>query len=160
MVDGLLDRGFLVFAINPKQADRARELFVLSGAKDDPRDAEGLSVVLRTVPRVFRHRAAVPAGGRRSATGCEASLVSLTPPRMTRSAGPPSGGPPQAAASASEARERTPRRGTDEIMAPIVAADPGFQRQKEVLPEANPDFRRGAGSQVDVAPGGGQSIRR
>ena len=55
VVDGLLDRGFLVFAINPKQADRARELFVLSGAKDDPRDADGLSVVLRTVPQVFRH---------------------------------------------------------------------------------------------------------
>ena len=53
VVDGLLDRGFLVFAINPKQADRARELLVLSGAKDDPRDAEGLSVVLRTVPRSF-----------------------------------------------------------------------------------------------------------
>ena len=47
--------GFSVFAINPKQADRARELFVLSGATDDPRDAEGLSVVLRTVPRVFPH---------------------------------------------------------------------------------------------------------
>ena len=55
VVDGLLDRGFQAFAINPKQADRARELLVLSGAKDDPRDAEGLSVVLRLVPRVFRH---------------------------------------------------------------------------------------------------------
>ena len=55
VVDGLLDQGFSVFAINPKQADRARELFVLSGAKDDPRDAEGLAVVLRTVPQVFRH---------------------------------------------------------------------------------------------------------
>ena len=55
VVDGLLDRGFQTFAINPKQADRARELLTLSGAKDDPRDAEGLSVTLRLVPGIFRH---------------------------------------------------------------------------------------------------------
>ena len=55
MVDGLLDQGFAAFAINPKQADRARELLVLSGAKDDRRDAASLSVALRVVPQVFRH---------------------------------------------------------------------------------------------------------
>ena len=55
VVDGLLDQGFAAFAINPKQADRARELLVLSGAKDDRRDAAGLSVALRVVPQVFRH---------------------------------------------------------------------------------------------------------
>ena len=55
VVDGLLDRGFATFAVNPKQADRGRELLVLSGAKDDPRDAEGLAVMLRLVPQVFRH---------------------------------------------------------------------------------------------------------
>ncbi|MDE3260468.1 MAG: IS110 family transposase [Acidobacteriota bacterium] len=55
VVDGLLEQGFATFAINPKQADRGRELLVLSGAKDDPRDAEGLAVMLRVVPRVFRH---------------------------------------------------------------------------------------------------------
>lgn len=54
VVDGLLDRGFAAFAVNPKQADRARELLVLSGAKDDPRDSEGLSVALRVIPRIFR----------------------------------------------------------------------------------------------------------
>ena len=55
VVDGLLDRGSLAFAINPKQAHRARELLALSGAKDDPRDAEGLLVTLRLVPGIFRH---------------------------------------------------------------------------------------------------------
>ena len=50
-----LDRGFATFAVNPKQADRARELLTLSGAKDDPRDAEGLALALRVVPRIFRH---------------------------------------------------------------------------------------------------------
>ncbi len=55
VVDGLLDRGFATFAVNPKQADRARELLTLSGAKDDPRDGEGLAVALRVVPRIFRH---------------------------------------------------------------------------------------------------------
>ena len=55
VVDGLLDRGFAAFAVNPKQADRVRELLTLSGAKDDPRDAEGLSLALRLIPRIFRH---------------------------------------------------------------------------------------------------------
>ena len=55
VVDGLLDRGFAAFAVNPKQADRVRELLTLSGAKDDPRDAEGLSLALRVIPRIFRH---------------------------------------------------------------------------------------------------------
>lgn len=55
VVDGLLDRGFATFAINPKQADRVRELLTLSGAKDDPRDSEGLSLALRVIPRIFRH---------------------------------------------------------------------------------------------------------
>ena len=55
VVDGLLDRGFATFAINPKQADRVRELLTLSGAKDDPRDSEGLALALRVIPRIFRH---------------------------------------------------------------------------------------------------------
>ena len=54
VVDGLLDRGFATFAVNPKQADRARELLTLSGAKDDPRDAEGLALALRVIPRIYR----------------------------------------------------------------------------------------------------------
>src|SRR5689334_17652512 len=39
VVDALLDRGFVVYAINPKQLDRLRDRFSVAGAKDDRRDA-------------------------------------------------------------------------------------------------------------------------
>ena len=39
VVDVLLDRGFAVHAINPKQLDRLRDRFSVAGAKDDRRDA-------------------------------------------------------------------------------------------------------------------------
>jgi hypothetical protein len=39
VVDALIDRGFVVFAINPKQLDRLRDRFSVAGAKDDRRDA-------------------------------------------------------------------------------------------------------------------------
>src|SRR5918994_1664430 len=39
VVDALLDRGFAVHAINPKQLDRLRDRFSVAGAKDDRRDA-------------------------------------------------------------------------------------------------------------------------
>jgi Transposase len=39
VVDVMLDRGFVVHAINPKQLDRLRDRFSVSGAKDDRRDA-------------------------------------------------------------------------------------------------------------------------
>src|SRR4029450_11210685 len=39
MVEGLLERGFHVFAINPKQLDRFRDRHSVAGAKDDRRDA-------------------------------------------------------------------------------------------------------------------------
>ena len=39
VVDALLDRGLAVYAINPKQLDRLRDRFSVSGAKDDRRDA-------------------------------------------------------------------------------------------------------------------------
>ena len=55
VVEGLLDRGFVVCAINPKQANRARDLYVLSGAKDDRRDAQVLAAVLRGAPHLFRY---------------------------------------------------------------------------------------------------------
>jgi predicted NBD/HSP70 family sugar kinase len=38
VVDALLDRGFAVHAINPKQLDRLRDRFSVAGAKDDRRD--------------------------------------------------------------------------------------------------------------------------
>ena len=39
VVDALLDRGFIVYAINPKQLDRLRDRFSVAGSKDDRRDA-------------------------------------------------------------------------------------------------------------------------
>src|SRR3954462_8641353 len=37
VVDALLDRGFAVYAINPKQLDRLRDRISVAGAKDDRR---------------------------------------------------------------------------------------------------------------------------
>src|SRR5687768_12162435 len=39
VVEALLERGFNVFAINPKQMDRFRDRFTVAGAKDDRFDA-------------------------------------------------------------------------------------------------------------------------
>lgn len=57
IVDTLLDQGFSVFAINPKQLSRFRDRFSSSGAKDDRRDARVLADSLRTDPRAFRRLA-------------------------------------------------------------------------------------------------------
>jgi transposase len=53
VVETLLDRGFKVYAINPRQLDRFRDRFSPAGAKDDSRDAETLSSSLRTDCRAF-----------------------------------------------------------------------------------------------------------
>jgi transposase len=55
VVDMLLDRGFAVHAINPKQLDRLRDRFSVAGAKDDRRDARVAAAGLRTDPHLFRH---------------------------------------------------------------------------------------------------------
>ena len=55
VVDALLDRGFAVNAINPKQLDRLRDRFSVAGAKDDRRDARVAAAGLRTDPHLFRH---------------------------------------------------------------------------------------------------------
>jgi hypothetical protein len=39
IVEGLMERGFHVFAIHPKQLDRFRDRPSVAGAKDDRRDA-------------------------------------------------------------------------------------------------------------------------
>jgi len=39
IVELLVERGFQVFAINPKQLDRFRDRHTVAGAKDDRRDA-------------------------------------------------------------------------------------------------------------------------
>ena len=57
VVEMLLDHGFLVFAINPKQLDRFRDRFTVAGAKDDSRDAHVLGSALRTDQHAFRRLA-------------------------------------------------------------------------------------------------------
>ncbi len=54
LVDTLVERGFAVFAINPKQLDRFRDRFTAAGAKDDRRDAHVLGDALRTDRQAFR----------------------------------------------------------------------------------------------------------
>jgi hypothetical protein len=54
VVEALLERGFAVFSINPKQLDRFRDRFTVAGAKDDSRDAQVLASSLRTDRRAFR----------------------------------------------------------------------------------------------------------
>jgi transposase len=48
VVEVLVERGFAVFAINPKQLDRFRDRHTVAGAKDDRRDAFVLADSLRT----------------------------------------------------------------------------------------------------------------
>src|SRR5262244_3652553 len=54
VVETLLERGFKVYSINPKQLDRFRDRFTVAGAKDDSRDANVLADSLRTDMRAFR----------------------------------------------------------------------------------------------------------
>jgi transposase len=54
VVEALLERGFAVHSINPKQLDRFRDRFSVAGAKDDRRDARALADSLRTDGRAYR----------------------------------------------------------------------------------------------------------
>jgi transposase len=54
LVDTVIEQGFPVFAVNPKQLDRFRDRFTAAGAKDDDRDAQALADGLRTDRRAFR----------------------------------------------------------------------------------------------------------
>lgn len=54
VVETLLERGFCVFAINPKQLDRFRDRFTMAGAKDDRLDGRVLGDSLRTDRPCFR----------------------------------------------------------------------------------------------------------
>ena len=54
VVESLMERGFRLYALNPKQLDRFRDRFSPAGAKDDSRDAEVLASALRTDPHCFR----------------------------------------------------------------------------------------------------------
>jgi transposase len=57
VVEMLLERGFNVYSINPKQLDRFRDRFTVAGAKDDRRDADVLASSLRTDGKAFRRLA-------------------------------------------------------------------------------------------------------
>src|ERR671918_811335 len=48
IVDFLLDHGVVIYPINPKALDRARDRFRMSQAKSDPFDARVLAEFLRT----------------------------------------------------------------------------------------------------------------
>lgn len=54
VVEALLERGFQVYALNPKQLDRFRDRFTVAGAKDDGRDTQVLCDSLRTDRKAFR----------------------------------------------------------------------------------------------------------
>ena len=54
VVESLMERGFAVHAINPKQLDRFRDRISPAGAKDDRRDARVLASALRTDPHCLR----------------------------------------------------------------------------------------------------------
>ena len=54
IVEGLVERGFHVFALNPKQLDRFRDRHSVAGAKDDRRDAFVLADSVRTDRPSFR----------------------------------------------------------------------------------------------------------
>lgn len=53
IVETLLERGLMVFSINPKQLDRFRDRYTVAGAKDDRRDARVVADSLRTDRRAF-----------------------------------------------------------------------------------------------------------
>lgn len=50
----LVERGFEVYSINPKQSDRFRDRYSVAGAKDDRRDALVIARALQTDPESFR----------------------------------------------------------------------------------------------------------
>jgi transposase len=54
VVEFLVERGFAVYAISPKQVDRFRDRFTPAGAKDDSRDALVIGDSLRTDAQAFR----------------------------------------------------------------------------------------------------------
>lgn len=54
VVETLMEKGFSVHSINPRQMDRFRDRFSPSGAKDDRRDAQVLASALRTDTHLFR----------------------------------------------------------------------------------------------------------
>ena len=54
VVETMMERGFTVHSVNPKQLDRFRDRWSPAGAKDDRRDAWTLADALRTDDQAFR----------------------------------------------------------------------------------------------------------
>ncbi len=54
VITALIERGFAVFSLNPKQLDRFRDRHSVAGAKDDRRDAYVLADSLRTDRHLFQ----------------------------------------------------------------------------------------------------------
>lgn len=54
LVETLVESGFTLFSINPKQVDRFRDRFTVAGAKDDARDALVLASSLYTDRQSYR----------------------------------------------------------------------------------------------------------
>jgi transposase len=50
----LIERGFNVYSINPKQVDRFRDRLTVAGAKDDSRDCDVMASAQRTDMLCFR----------------------------------------------------------------------------------------------------------
>jgi len=73
VVEVLLEHGFEVFSINPKQLDRFRDRYFPAGAKDDGRDAFVLADSLRTDRHCFR---AVRVSAILGSSACVNSLAS------------------------------------------------------------------------------------
>src|SRR5499427_7193302 len=77
VVDTLLERGFHVFALNPKQLDRFRDRYTVAGAKDDrrvrtghcPGDRSTGVPAARARGSLDRRASRVVAGRRRAARG-------------------------------------------------------------------------------------------
>lgn len=61
VVESLMERGFVVHSINPKQLDRFRDRLSPAGAKDDRRDARVLAAALYTDPHCLRRLQATSA---------------------------------------------------------------------------------------------------
>ena len=60
VVESLMERGFAVHSINPKQLDRFRDRISPAGAKDDRRDARVLASALRTDSHCLRRGWSLP----------------------------------------------------------------------------------------------------
>ena len=54
LVETLVESGFSLFSINPKQIDRFRDRFTVAGAKDDARDALVLASSLLTDKQSYK----------------------------------------------------------------------------------------------------------